>query len=456
MYGVGLAAITILPMLAAAPGVLLATVIGAHLGAAQSPLGALMIIAPVLAAAFLLSYALLVACLVRGVSRLLKPGWHSDEGGAAWALWFTEALMAGTRGILFPLYSSIYTRPWLRLLGLRVGRRAEVSTAVGLNRLATLADTSFLADDVVFSIGRASGGWLQLAPIELGSRTFVGNGAILQSDTKVGDDCLVGLLSSPPTRSADGTSWLGLPALELPRVPDRPDPARTTNPPRRLVLARGVMELVRILLPSTLSVMLGLLAIVALDSIGQSSGSVWVTAVAAPLVLLAASIGAVAVTVLLKWVLMGRYRVGEYPLWSLFVWRDELINTCQEQLAGAWLLSAALGTPLMTLYLRAMGAEVGKDVWLETLAVTEFDLVHLGDGCVVNRGACIETHLFHDRLMRTGPATLGPGSTLGPNSAVLPDTALAAGCSVGARSFVMRGERLPANTRWHGAPVVSV
>ena len=456
MYGVGLTAITLLPILAAAPGVLLVTVLGAHLGAAQSPLGALLIVAPVLAAAFLLSYALLVAGLVRGVSRLLKPGWHSDEGGAAWALWFTEALMAGTRGILFPLYSSLYTRPWLRLLGLRVGKRTEVSTAVGLNRLATLADTSFLADDVVFSSARARGGWLALAPIELGSRTFVGNGAILQSDTRIGDDCLVGLLSSPPTRAASGTSWLGLPALELPRIPDRPDPARTTNPPRRLVLARGAMELVRILLPSTISVMLGLLAILALDSIGRSSGSVWVTAAAAPLVLLAASVGAAAVTVLLKWVLMGRYRVGEYPLWSLFVWRDELINTCQEQLSGAWLLGAALGTPLMTLYLRAMGAKVGKDVWFETLAVTEFDLVDLGDGCAVNRGACIETHLFHDRLMRTGPATLGPGSTLGPNSAVLPDTTLAARCSVGARSFVMRGERLPANTRWHGAPVVSV
>jgi len=110
----------------------------------------------------------------------------------------------------------------------------------------------------------------------------------------------------------------------------------------------------------------------------------------------------------------------------------------------------------MPIYLRAMGAKIGRDVWFETLAVTEFDLVQIGDGCAVNRGACIETHLFHDRLMRTGRATMAPGSTLGPNSAVLPDTTLGHSCRVGARSFVMRGERLPDHTRWHGAPVVAV
>jgi non-ribosomal peptide synthetase-like protein len=100
-----------------------------------------------------------------------------------------------------------------------------------------------------------------------------------------------------------------------------------------------------------------------------------------------------------------------------------------------------------------MGAQVGRDVWFESLAVTEFDLVELGDGCAVNRGACVETHLFHDRLLNMGPSALGAGSTLGPNSAVLPNTVLGPGCSVGARSVVLRGEHLPAGTAWHGAPV---
>jgi non-ribosomal peptide synthetase-like protein len=133
-----------------------------------------------------------------------------------------------------------------------------------------------------------------------------------------------------------------------------------------------------------------------------------------------------------------------------------LINSAQEQLASFWLMSFATATPLMSIYLRAMGAKVGRGVWCETMAITEFDLVDLGDGCVVNRHGCIETHLFHDRLMRIGPSRMGAGSTLGPSSAVLPDTVIGAGACVGGRSMVLRGEELPAGTRWHGAPVTSM
>ena len=64
----------------------------------------------------------------------------------------------------------------------------------------------------------------------------------------VGDGSLVGILTTAPREVPDGTSWFGSPALELPRVPDAADPAPDVDPPRRLVLARGATELVRILL----------------------------------------------------------------------------------------------------------------------------------------------------------------------------------------------------------------
>jgi non-ribosomal peptide synthetase-like protein len=181
----------------------------------------------------------------------------------------------------------------------------------------------------------------------------------------------------------------------------------------------------------------------------------WSMCVTAPFALAAAGLCALVLTVAAKWLLIGRYRACERPFWSFFVWRDEIINSCQEQLAGVWLLNYALGTPLMSVYLRAMGAKVAPKVWCETLNVTEFDLVEFGEGCAINRRAHVETHLVHDRLMRLGPTRLGRESTLGPCSAVLPDTTLGAGSSVGGRSVVMRGEQLPANSRWHGAPVVA-
>ena len=455
MYGVGLGAESIVALLASLPGIALLLTLGPQHWSTGTVLTAVIPLAPLMTASFLLAYAILVALLFRAVSRLIKPGWHPDDGAAAWALWFTGALMAGARGILFPLYSSVYTRGWLRLAGIAVGKRTEVSTAVGLNRLVRLGETGVVADDVAFFGARARNGWLHVEPIEVGSRSFLGNSAILQAGTAIGDDSLVGVLTTPPRASVNGTSWLGSPALELPRVAERTDPARTTNPPRRLVLARGATELVRILLPGTVSAVLASLVLVSLDAIGVAVG-IWAMVAAAPFVLLAGGLLALLATAAIKWTFIGRYRAGTHPLWSFFVWRDEIVNSAQEQLAGPWLLDAALATPLMSAYLRLMGAKVGRDVWCETMTITEFELAQLGDGCAINRNSVVETHLFHDRLMRIGPATLGAGSTLGPSSAMLPETTMGAGCAVGARSVLMRGEQLPPRTRWHGAPVVAV
>jgi acetyltransferase-like isoleucine patch superfamily enzyme len=65
------------------------------------------------------------------------------------------------------------------------------------------------------------------------------------------------------------------------------------------------------------------------------------------------------------------------------------------------------------------------------------------------------THVFHDRLLNIGPTSIGAGATLGPTSAVLPDTKLGASSCIEGHSVLLRGESLPAGSRWRGAPVVS-
>ena len=310
-------------------------------------------------------------------------------------------------------------------------------------------------DDIAFCGVRARDGWLRVDPIQVGNRSFLGPGAILRGGTRIADDSLVGVMTLPPLEPAAGTSWLGVPALELPRVPDAVDPARTIAPPRRLVCARGAMDLVRLLVPTAIAIVIEALEVLGIAWLCVHAGIV-LAILSAPLVLIAGGIVATGVTVAFKWILIGRYTRSEHPLWSAFVWRDELINTSQEQLAGELLLRFALGTPLMSLYLRAMGARVGRGVWCETLAVTEYDMIELGDGAAINRGGCLMTHLFHDRLLRIGPARLAPGATLGPAAAVLPDTTVGAGTVVCGHSVVMRGEELPAGTRWQGVPVAPV
>jgi non-ribosomal peptide synthetase-like protein len=107
----------------------------------------------------------------------------------------------------------------------------------------------------------------------------------------------------------------------------------------------------------------------------------------------------------------------------------------------------------MNLWLRGLGAKIGHGVWCESYWLPEADLVTLGDGATVNRGCVVQTHLFHDRIMRMDRVTLEDGATLGPHCVALPACRIGAGATIGPASLVMRGDEVPASTRWQGNPI---
>jgi non-ribosomal peptide synthetase-like protein len=170
-------------------------------------------------------------------------------------------------------------------------------------------------------------------------------------------------------------------------------------------------------------------------------------------VLLAAGLLAALLTTVAKWTIVGRISEGEHPLWSSFVWRNEVVDTFVEMVAAPWFANAAAGTPALSMWLRSLGARIGRGVWCETYWLPEADLVRLGDGTSVNRGCVLQTHLFHDRVMSIGTVDLDHGATVGPHGVVLPAASIGADATVGASSLVMRGEHVPARTRWAGNPI---
>ena len=135
------------------------------------------------------------------------------------------------------------------------------------------------------------------------------------------------------------------------------------------------------------------------------------------------------------------------------MWRNEVVDTFVEMVAAPWFANAAAGTPILSLWLRSLGAKIGRGVWCETYWLPEADLVRLGDGVSVNRGCVLQTHLFHDRVMSIGTVDLDHGATMGPHGVILPAASIGADATVGPASLVMRGEHVPAGTRWAGNPI---
>jgi len=224
MYGVGLGLQNLMPLFASVPGILLLVVLIPSNASLAAEATTIVCFAPLLAVAFTCSYAMLIALTFRAISPLVWPGWHRDDGSVGWALWFGESLMNQARGALFPIYSSLYTRPWLRLAGVPIGKRTEVSTVVGLSRLTRFGEGSFATDDVVLAGTKARGGWLFVSPIEVGDRSFLGNGAILEPSTRIGDDSLVGVLTTARARAPTARRGSARPRSSCHECPTSPTP----------------------------------------------------------------------------------------------------------------------------------------------------------------------------------------------------------------------------------------
>jgi non-ribosomal peptide synthetase-like protein len=400
--------------------------------------------------------AWLVVLAVRLLAIGLRPGAHPVRSWGALRVWATMRVLDEARTWLFPLYSSQLTPHWLRLLGARIGKDVEASTVLMIPSLSQVNDQAFLADDTLIGGYELGGGWLRAERVKVGKRAFVGNSAMAAPGRKVPKRSLVAVLSLAPHRKATtpGTSWLGSPPSELRRTEQESAEGRTYAPPARLKVARAVWEVAR-LLPIALSVALyAAVVLVALAVAGHGGAGRGIAAlVALGGALLVAGVLAALAAVAAKWLLVGRVREGRHPLWSSFVWRNELADTFVESVATPWFAGLATGSPLLNVWFRAMGARIGRGVWCETYWLPEPDLVDLGAGSTVNQGSVVQTHLFHDRLLATDGVRLGKGATLGPNSVILPAAMVGKHATVGPVSLVMRGETVPDKTRWIGNPI---
>ncbi len=409
-----------------------------------------------------ISYVVLLALIIVGVKRAVigkvRPGTYDLTSSYHLRKWFVDQLMEVSLDLLGPLYATLYLNPWFRALGARIGRRAEISTAgAATPDLLDIGEETFIADAASLGTPRYDLGRVTLAPTRVGRRAFVGNSSAVPGGTSLGDLALVGVLSVPPLDPAEAArvdaSWLGSPAIFLPRRHHAEgfSDETTFTPGRGLVALRLGIEFFRVTLPAMGFALLTCLMLTTLTLLEEACGLPAAIALF-PLLYFLAGAAASLFTVAMKWLLIGRYRPCEKPLWCGFVWRTELVSSLHENLAASWLLNLCQGTALLPAYFRCLGARIGSGVHMDTIWLTEFDLVRIGDGACLGPDCTIQTHLFEDRVMKMSTVDLGAGCSVGTDAVVLYGTRMEPGSRLGDLSLLMKGETLPAGGSWHGSP----
>jgi len=415
---------------------------------------------------FLLSFpatAVLIVCTVLLSAALrwsllprLQAGSWPIHGNIYCSRWLVNQIQEASLNVLHGVYATVYAPWWYRLLGAKVGRDAEISTAQGLiPDLLTLGDETFIADAVLLGDEEIDGGWMTLQPTVISRRSFVGNGAYVPDGTVIPENVLIGVHSRAPENAQmrPGDTWLGSPPINLPaREQTSGFPEELTFRPSALRrLGRGLVEAWRIITPHAAVIAVGytvVLHVMPLAEAGRWGAVAWYLNVAGLLY----GVGAFLFVAIMKWLLMGRYSKRSQPMWTPFVWFSEGITNLYEGITVPNFMRYLRGTPWLPIAFNLLGSRIGRGVYLDTTDFTEFDCVHIGDYSELNALTCPQTHLFEDRIMKVDHVRIGRQVTMGPRSAVLYSAEIADNARLGPLTLVMKGESIPARSHWCGSP----
>ncbi|WP_320772926.1 Pls/PosA family non-ribosomal peptide synthetase [Streptomyces sp. CRN 30] len=162
-----------------------------------------------------------------------------------------------------------------------------------------------------------------------------------------------------------------------------------------------------------------------------------------------AFLGVCALPVAAKWILIGRWTPRRIRIWSPGYLRFWLVKT----LVQLNPLVMFVGSPLYTLYLRALGARIGRGTLvLSTHVPVCTDLLTVGDGTVISKNVVLSGYRAHAGWVQTGPVTLGREVYVGEATVLDIRTSMGDGAELGHASSLHPGQSVPAGQSWHGSP----
>ncbi|KAF7289447.1 Peroxisomal-coenzyme A synthetase [Mycena chlorophos] len=128
-------------------------------------------------------------------------------------------------------------------------------------------------------------------------------------------------------------------------------------------------------------------------------------------------------SILFKWIVIGKYKPGTYPMWSTYYLRWWLVNQ-SIRVAGRGVFS--MHPSLEILYYRLLGAHIGRNVTIQKGArLGEYDLLTFRDGCRVDgntliRGFCVE----REGCFRLDPIVIGERALVNTYTQVAPGSVI--------------------------------
>lgn len=141
--------------------------------------------------------------------------------------------------------------------------------------------------------------------------------------------------------------------------------------------------------------------------------------------------------------------IAELP-WPLLDWIRYVISIHLVRIFAGVLFRA---TPLWSFYMRLNGARLGGNVYVNSLGVTDHNLLDFGRDVVIGGDVHLSGHTVEEGVVKTARVKLGAGVTVGVGSVVGIGVEAGEGCQIGALSLVPKFSKLQPHSVYAGIPV---
>ncbi len=160
------------------------------------------------------------------------------------------------------------------------------------------------------------------------------------------------------------------------------------------------------------------------------------------------NIATAAFAIAAKWLIIGRTRAGRHPLWGQYYFRWWLVRRLLTLVHVKWLQ----GSPAMAIYLRLIGARIGRDAVIADPDFGAADLITIGAGATVGTKVELANAEIVGNELVIGRISVGRNAVIGTSSVIGPDVSIGDDSEVADLTTVPEGTRIGPAESWDGSP----
>ena len=144
----------------------------------------------------------------------------------------------------------------------------------------------------------------------------------------------------------------------------------------------------------------------------------------------------------------GNWRLRDLE-WPVLNWMRYMIST---HVVRVFVGTFFRASPVWSWYLRWNGARIGRAVYVNSLSISDHNMLEFGDGVVIGENVHLSGHTVEAGVLKSGRVRLGRFVTVGLGSVVGIGVEAGENCQIGALSVVPKYSKLDGGAVYAGAP----